>query len=89
MFINWTGIIGSVISTGTVDVTGNLFVTLLLVLMFLIIVGIMFSIPLEFLSIIVLPVCISSAAYYSNFIAPMGVILIYITTIITKNWLFK
>jgi len=89
MFINESGIIAQIMQSGTHTITGSMYLTIFIVLIFLIIICMMFSIPLEFLSIIILPFCISIMAYYSNFIAPVGVILIYLTTIITKNWLFK
>jgi len=89
VFINETGIIGTIIAAGTQNVTGNLFITLLVVLIFLIVIGIMFSIPLEFIAILILPICLASGSYYHNFVAPLGIIIIYIATLITKNWLFK
>ena len=89
MFINITGSIGQIIEHGTQNVTGSLFITLFLVLIVLIVIAMMFTIPLEFISILILPFCISTAAYYGNFVAPVAIIIIYVATIITKNWIFK
>ena len=88
-FMNATGSIGLILAAGTLGVNGSLFLTLLMVLMFLIVIGIMFQIPLEFISIIVLPMCLACASYYSNFVAPVAVIFIYVATLITKRWLFN
>lgn len=89
LFINVTDPLGIIVQHGTQSVTGSLFATLLIILIFLVAIGLMFQIPLEFLSIIILPYCLACGSHYSSFVAPMGVILIYIATLITKNWLFK
>lgn len=89
MFINLTGAIGTILESGTQSVTGSLFSTLLFILIFLIAIGILFSIPLEYIAIFIIPFCLACASYYSNFVAPLGVILIYVSFIITKNWIFK
>ena len=89
VFINTTDIIGTIIGAGTENATGNLVVTLLFILLFLIVIALMFSIPLEFISVIILPLCLASASYYSDFFKPLIVILIYVSMIIAKNWLFK
>lgn len=89
LFINTTGTLGVILQAGTNNVTGSLFLTLLTILIFLIIIGVMFQIPLEFLSVIILPVCLTCASYYNDFLIPLVVILIYVTTIISKNWIFK
>lgn len=89
VFLNTSETLGLVIASGTQSLTGDIFLTLLLILIFLIVVCLMFSIPLEFTAIIILPICISAGAYYSSFVAPLGIILIYLATLLTKNWLFK
>jgi len=89
MFINVTESIGVILQAGTQNITGSIFATLLLILMFLFVIAIMFSIPLEYISILILPYCLACASYYGNFVAPVGIILIYVSTIITKNWIFK
>ena len=88
-FINNTDLIGIVIEKGTQNSTGSLVVTLLLLLIVLLAICLMLSIPIEFASVILLPLCITTASYLSNFLAPLIVILIYASTIIAKNWIFK
>jgi hypothetical protein len=66
-----------------------LFGTLLAVMILLLAICMMFGIDLEWSALLILPYTISCAAYYSNFIAPLGVILIYLALLFTKNWLFK
>ncbi len=89
MFLNITESIGVIVEHGTHNVTGSLFVTLFLILIILVAICMMFGIPLEFISILILPYCISCAAHYGNFIAPVSIIIIYVATIITKNWIFR
>lgn len=89
VFINTTDIIGSVLGHGTENATGSLMATLLFILLFLLVICLMFSIPLEFASVILLPICLASASYYSDFFKPLIVILIYVSMIIAKNWMFK
>ena len=89
MFINSTEVIGVILATGTTTLTGSITVTLLMILAILMVIAIMFGIPLEFLSILILPLCISVGAYYSDFLTPLIVIIIYVSTIIAKNWLFR
>lgn len=89
MFINQTGIIGTILDAGTQNATGSMVATLLFILFFLVVIAFMFGIPLEFISIIILPLCLSMGAYYSDFFRPLIVILIYVSMILAKNWLFK
>lgn len=89
MFINQSGIIGQILRSGTTGITGNLTATLLLILAFLLVLCIMFSIPLEFAGVIVLPFCLTVAAYYGDFYAPLVTIIVFLASIIAKNWLFR
>ena len=88
-FINQTDVIGRILESGTQTLTGSMVATLFFILMFLIVVAFMFGIPLEFLAVIILPFCLAIGSFYSNFLVPIIIILIYIASIIAKNWLFK
>lgn len=88
-FINETGIIATILASGTASVTGNMVASLLVILLFIVVVAMMFGIPLEFTSILIIPICLVMGAYYSNFIVPLTIIFIYITAIISKNWLIR
>lgn len=88
-FINETGVIGQIMEAGTQNLTGSMTATLLFILLFLMVVALSFGIPLEFLAVIILPFCLSVGAYYGTFMVPIIVMLIYISSIIAKNWLFK
>jgi hypothetical protein len=88
-FINASGTIGMIISSGTNTLTGSVVATMFFILLFLITMALMFGIPLEFLVVLILPFCIGVASYYSNFMLPVVIILLYVSMIIAKNWLFK
>lgn len=89
VFLNVTESIGSIINVSSTNFTGNIVGTIMLILIFLIIICVMFDIPLEFLSVIILPFCIVCAAYYSYFMIPIVVICLYVSILISKNFLFK
>lgn len=89
IFMNETETIGRVITNGTLGITGELVATMFIIFIILIVIAFMFQIPLEFTAVLLLPFCISVGAYYSNFMAPLIVILIYLCTIMAKNWLFR
>ena len=89
MFINQTETIGIIIGQATTTTTGSLFATLLLVLVFLLALCLLFRISIEWASILLLPLMISYASYYSNLYAPLGVTIIYLAMVLTKNFIFK
>lgn len=88
-FINQTDVIGTIMSSGTETLTGSMVATLFFVLLVLILIAFMFGIPLEFMAVLILPFCIAVAAFYSNFLIAVIVILILVASIIAKNWIFK
>lgn len=89
MFINETGIIATVLAAGSVNITGNVVATLFLILIFLFGVAIMFRIPLELFFLIILPFCLAVGAFYSSFMVPIIVIMIFLSALVAKNWLFR
>lgn len=88
-FISATGTIGQIISAGSAGVTGSVVATIFVILLVFFAISIMFGIPLEFFAVIILPFCIACAAYYSNFVLPIIVIVFYVGFLITKNFLFR
>ena len=88
-FINASNSIGQIINASAVNLTGAVSASLIMILIILVVIALMFAIPLEFLSVIILPFVIAVGAYYNDFITPLIIILIYIATLIAKNWLFR
>lgn len=89
VFINATESIGLILIAGSTNLTGNIVATLLLILAVLFAIAMMFQIPLEFTAVIFLPLCLAMGSYYSNMLGPLIVILIFLSTLVAKNWLFK
>ena len=87
--VNQTGTIGVILQAGTENLTGSVIATLFLILMILFAVSIMFRVPLEITAIIVLPFCLAVGAYYSNFMIPIIAIILYLSMMMAKNWLFR
>jgi type IV secretory pathway VirB2 component (pilin) len=86
-FLNETGIIGTIIKQGTETATGNLFLTLLILVILVLAVALMFGIQLEFTIIIVFPLLISCMAYYSEFVTVGVVMMLYIAFIVSKRFI--
>lgn len=87
VFINETGTIGLIIEAGT-NLTGSLFLTVLLIFLLFVTLALMFKLPLEILIPIVLPLFIVSMAYSTEFLAIGGLMLIYLAVILSKRfWL--
>ena len=88
LFINETGIAIDVFN-GMNGITGSPFLTLLLIVILVMLIAFLFRIPVEFTVILILPMLLTFAAFYSEFMAVTGVILIYIGILLAKNFFFK
>lgn len=87
VFLNDSGTIGILIKAGT-DLTGSLFLTVLLIFLILVAISLMFKLPLEILIPVVLPLFIVSMAFSTEFLAIGGLLLIYLAIIFSKRfWL--
>jgi hypothetical protein len=89
MFINQTEIIGTLIGNATTTTTGSMFLTLLLVMIILMVIALIFSIPLEYTGVLLLPYIIACMAYYSEFVATGLFLILYLGFYITKNFIIK
>lgn len=87
-FINTTDVIGVILASGAQTVTGDIVSALMVIFLFLAVIALMFGIPLEFTAVIILPLTIATAAYYSDFMALLIVLGIYLCTLLAKNWFF-
>ena len=83
-FINDTTSTGIVLNYLTYNVTGDLFTTLLLILIGIIAFALTFRIPLEFTVPIVMPMLIVFMAFSGQFLAIGGVMLIFMAIIFAK-----
>jgi len=88
-FFNETQLIGTILMHTTETTTGQMFVTLTIIMCLLFALAFAFNIKLEFTAILFLPLLIGYASHYSEFVAILGCALIYLSLIISKNWIFK
>jgi hypothetical protein len=73
----------------TTNFTGNMEWTLYLIFLVLFAIGLFFGIPLEITATLLLPFVIGAAAFYSGILGILVVILLYISAIVAKNFLFR
>lgn len=84
-FCNPTEAFCVAIQSFTTDVTGSLFLTLLLIIFGMILVAALFRIPMEMTVILVLPTLIVFASFTNGFLSILGAALIYAGVIFAKN----
>jgi len=89
MFINATETIGVILSNGTLNTTGSVFITLMIILLIIMAIALMFQIQLEYTAILIVPLVISYMAYYSEWLITGMILLIYLSILVTKNFIFK
>lgn len=87
-FIDTTSGIGLLITTLTENVTGELFITLFLLVVAIILLAIASRIPIEFTAILVLPLLVGFLAFEQSFLAVAGVGFIYLGVLFAKNFFF-
>lgn len=86
---NSSSFIGLILDAGTENLTGDLQLTLLLIFIFLMVIAIMFNMPIEYMAIVIIPITLTMAVYFSIFWVPLLIIFLYVGSIITKNWIFR
>ena len=88
-FINTSQTIGIIIGEATNTTFGSIFLTLLFVVLVLMAMAIMFGIKLEYTMILIMPLMLSYMAYYQEFLAIGTIMIIYLSFILTKNFMFR
>ena len=86
---NETGLIYVVTNAVTVNITGDLFLTLLLLVLAFMLFAFAFRIPLEFTVILVFPLLIAFGVEGgAGFMPVLGVGIIYLSVLLAKNFFF-
>jgi len=88
VFINSTGVVAGVVN-GMVNLTGDYFSTMLLIVMFILILCFALQMPIEVSMVLVLPFIIVCYAYVPNFASVTGVVAIYGGLLLVKNFIIK
>jgi len=78
-----------IIITNMGQTTGSLFITLLGIVVYVCALAAAFRIQLEYTAMFILPLLISCMAFYKEFLAVGGVVLIYLAVIMAKHFFFN
>jgi hypothetical protein len=89
MFYNETGWLGQVIMYSAYNVTGSLFLSLLLIFLILLTFCIAFKLPIELTLPVMLPLMIIQMAYMGEFVAIGGVMLIISAIFFVKFFILR
>ena len=87
-YINETGTIGVIYQAININITGSDFLTMLGVTLFIMFCFFLFRIPVEASVILIMPILFIFMAFSSNFLAIVGVMIIYMVILLVKNWFF-
>lgn len=86
-FIEPTGSIATILQYST-DLTGSLYMTILLITIVLFAFALFTKLPIEITIPVLLPIFLVSMAYSSEFLAVGGMFLIYLAVVLSKQfWL--
>lgn len=81
--------IGMILGNASTSMTGNLFLTIFIIIIILFAIALMFGIPLELTAVIIFPMIIAAAGYYHEFVSMAIILFFYFGVIIAKRWIFK
>jgi len=85
-YIQQGGLMEQFITHLGMNVTGEYFLPVLMIVLFIILVAIGSQIPMEWTAVLVLPVLITGMAYDSNWGTYLTVIIIYLAALVSKIW---
>lgn len=88
MLMQTSGELLSVIN-GLSNITGSLFLSLLMIAVLLMVILLAFGLPVELSAVVVLPLFLVLMAYDATFYRAGGALLIYLGFIIAKNWILR
>lgn len=87
-FMNFSGSAYTIME-GMSGLTGDMFTSLLLMLFILFLICLAFRIPIEFISVLLLPFLLTLWAYDGSFTVVGGIFLIYLAVVLTKNFITR
>lgn len=85
-FINSSGTVATIVNGLFVNVGGSWFLTIMLIMLFVILISIIMRVPFELTSIFILPLFLVCYVYVPDFTAITGVLLIYVGVLLGKNF---
>lgn len=85
--LNSSGTLGIILKNGTNYTTGSMGLTLFIVFMIILAIALLFGIALEFAAIIILPLLFGFVMAAPQYFLPvLGVVVVYLSMIIAKNF---
>ena len=87
-FVNESGMIWS-LTLASADVTGSIFLTMLLTVLFFIFLCMLFRMPLWASAMFVLPYMIMVLSFSADFLPVVGVMLLYLGLILAEVFIIK
>ena len=87
--MNTTQLPYQVLSQFTIDITGNWFLALLVLVVGVIILGLLFRIPFEFIVIFAFPLIIVLAAFEQSFRTLLATILVVFSLMFLRMFIFR
>ena len=87
-FYNPNDTIGIILTSSTAT-TGDIFISLVMIVGILLAICMLFGIKMEYTAIIILPLLLSLMGVSGRFVAAGGVLLIYLALLVTKNFIFN
>jgi len=88
-FMNCSQSVGKVVLGLTSQMTGDIVLTLLLILICIIAIALMFGIPLEFTAILIVPLILAYMAYFAEFVTYGLILMVYLAFLFGKNFIFR
>ena len=89
-FINETGASYVILTGLTNDVTGSLFISLLLIMVILLAIAMILKLPIESTAVFMIPFLLVVTAYYTEaWLSILGVFLLYLGVLIGKYFIFN
>lgn len=84
-----TGVINTVLMNLSLNVTGNMFISLFIIVLLLLVIAMAMRIPIEFTIILVMPLLIASLACDNDWLGVAGIAVIYLGILLGKNLFFR
>ena len=87
--INWSGFIGQTILQTSNDITGGLFLAMVMMLLFVIAAFFFFGVSLDLVAVFTLPILLGFVAFDAAFLPFLGLNLMYLGVVFYNNFLAR
>lgn len=88
VLLNESGLAGEVLFGLSQNVTGSIFLSMLMIVFIIMLLFMLLRVPLEFTAILILPMLIVFMSIDNALLSVLGVFLIYLGVILGKNFFF-